>query len=248
MSDTITNLLYHPHLFAGISIITSLIVFYYNYASSHYSVLTCFNHKTFVGGLATVALIVTGLLVSDHMADLSIVNPLKNNTLFATIGTVSFVVGWLLLTLWVIPTDFKKISEDHQYETNKDWSKIYTVVAGLFVMIMTMVAQRFLSDGSWMFYWTIIGLAVAWLIFALLISRESGSYRQDKLVLSIPGAIFIVVSVLVLFVNRKLSLSSKGAAVKEGNVFNPGLVFFTFGWVLIILAISKVDENTEVCT
>jgi hypothetical protein len=51
----------------------------------------------------------------------------------------------------------------------------------------------------------------------------------------------------VLFMTRKMNVFDEGKLTGPGHVYNPGLVLFTLGWVLIIGAISKVDEKTEVC-
>jgi len=233
-------------------ILVTVAILIVNYSGEHKSLISCFNYKKCTGATMAAILIVMGVLISDQRADLFSSHPLNQSQLTKSLGTVSFVVGWLVLAWLVIPTDYVRDDNDSdKYHTETDLKKHsmnwYTSISAMLVMVTAMIAQYYAPKGMKAFLWPAIAFMAAWIGFGVLLGWKNGEYRPDKLVMSLPGAILIVLSMGILFMTRKMNIFDEGKLTGPGHVYNPGLVLFTLGWVLIIGAISKIDEKTEVC-
>ena len=98
------------------------------------------------------------------------------------------------------------------------------------------------------FKWAIAAFVLSWLVFAVLLGFKDGQFRSDKMVLSIPGAVLIILGLVILYMQRKMNVFANPVNYNgPSSVFSPGMALFILGWILIVCSIAKMDEKTEVC-
>jgi len=166
--------------------------------------------------------IISGVLMVD--------NGLDNYGSKNEIGSLLFILGWLLITY-----SFNNASTNDLIT----FKNIYPMLVFGAAFAAQKTIQWDIPSRMNYIMAAAMSFVATWYLFAYKISEKKTSVKSKKIkqFMAYGGATSIIASMAILMMQRRYDFINQNWNGKS-NVFNPGLVLFTLGWAGIVGSLS----------
>jgi hypothetical protein len=185
--------------------------------------------------ISSAVMIIFGFLLTENYFDESM------SFLLLVLGLLLYVGGWVGIS--VVASAKDDFLRTFSYEKQGIVSLV-VMITSLMTIVPIVMPQLFDYKNVFV-YGGFLLLVAAWIGFCVANSHISGTFDKTKFGYLFSGAFLIVVGIVILFRYRKFRVETLSPTNDIGKVavYNPGLVLFTIGWVLVVMGIAKTPDN-----